>query len=81
MKGLKVLQWLSQNPDVKLIEILRWDLERAVDEQMPTSLNELCKEERARITARPCEGLVMQKNNYFRLLQRLRLKAVLQAVE
>jgi len=60
-KRVKVLQWFSHSPDVNLVEMVWWNLKRAVHEHITTSLSALkqhCKEEWDKIPPRWCERLM-----------------------
>jgi transposase len=59
--SVKVLEWPSQSPDLKPIEILWAERKKCVRERRPTNLtqlDQLCKEEWATIHPTYCEMLV-----------------------
>jgi len=61
LKRIKVLLWPSQSPDLNPTEMLRRDLKRTVQKQIPTNLNELkqrYKEEQVKIPPERCERLM-----------------------
>ena len=58
---VKVLEWLSQNPDLNPIQILRVELKKRVRARRPTNLTQLyhlCQEEWAKIHPTYCGKLV-----------------------
>lgn len=56
-KKESVLQWFSQSPDFNLVEMMWWDLKRAVQKQPSVNLNEptQCCEEWAKIPPKSCD--------------------------
>ena len=60
-KIMHLLEWPSQSPDLSPIEMLWHDLKRAVHTRHPKDIAELkqfCKEERSKIPADHCTGLI-----------------------
>ncbi|KAF7645443.1 hypothetical protein LDENG_00204490, partial [Lucifuga dentata] len=60
-KSWKILEWLSQSPDLNPIENLWWDLKKAVAARKPKNINELeaiAHEEWTKIPQERCQKLV-----------------------
>ncbi len=58
---IKVLEWISQSPDLNPIEMLWLDLKQSIHALKPSSVAELkqfCKEEWAKIPPQRCKRLI-----------------------